>query len=129
MPTRQSSLFNRTEKYMTYDFCSNYLTEGMLERLDAWSEYQEFQRGCWELIQVFSTWETSKDIRENPEEWGCLAGNTLERFELRQSEEFQKLTNAVKNLNTLISQMQAETEINWKAINRDRDFYLKEENK
>ena len=77
---------------------------------------------------LFSAWENSKCIRENPEEWGCLAGNTLERFELRQSEELEKLTNAVKKLNTLISQMKAETEINWKAINRDRDFYLKEEN-
>ena len=129
MPTRQSSLFNRTEKYMTYDFCSNYLDEGMLERLDGWSEYEEYRKCCIELMLLFSAWENSKCIRENPEEWGCLAGNTLERFELRQSEEFQKLTNAVKNLNTLISQMQAETEINWKAINRDRDFYLKEENK
>ena len=125
MPTRKSSLFNKKQAYMTMDFCSDNLSEGMLERLDAWSEYQEFQRGCWELIQVFSTWETSKDIRENPEEWSFL--NTPERFENRQREELHRRTNAVKKLNTLISQMQEETEINWKAIIRD-SYFIKEEN-
>ncbi len=124
MPTRKSSLYDKKQKYVTMDYCSEYLHEGMLERLDGWSEYEEFQIGCYELIKVFSAWETSKVIREKPEEWSFLKKN--ERFQNRKSEDLERSKNAFKKLNTLMSQLNAETEKNWEAIERDGYFTNKE---
>ena len=107
------------------DYCSDYLSEGMLERLDGWSEYEDFQLGCWELIQVFSAYETSKEIREKPETWSWLKNS--KKFELKQIEELERSKNALKKLNTLMSQLNAETETNWKAIVRD-SYFTKGEN-
>ena len=72
MPTTKSSLYEPKGKYVTRNYCSDNLSEGMLERLDNWSQYEQFQKGCWELITIFSAWETSKCIRENPEQWSFL---------------------------------------------------------
>ena len=125
MPTRHSSLYDKKEKYVTMDYCSDNLSEGMLERLDDWSQYEQFQQGCWELIQIFSAWETSKNIREEPEKhWSFL--KNPKHFELRQGEELRRRTNASNKLNTLISQIQVETENNWKAIVRDSYFRTEE---
>ena len=125
MPTRKSCLFDKKQKYVVMDYCSDFLSEGMLERLDGWSEYEDFQLGCWELIQVFSAYETSKEIREKPETWSWL--KNPKKFELKQIEELERSKNALKKLNTLMSQLNAETENNWKAIERD-GYFAKEEN-
>ena len=125
MPTRKSSLYDKKQKYVTMDYCSEYLHEGMLERLDGWSEYEDFQQGCYELITIFSAWENSKSIRENPENWRWL--KNPQQFEFKQKQELERRTNAVDKLNTLISQMQVETENNWKAIVRD-SYFTTEEN-
>ena len=60
MPTRKSSFYDKKQKYVTMDFCSEYLSEGMLERLDDWSQFDDFQQGCFDLITIFSAWENSK---------------------------------------------------------------------
>ena len=120
MPTRKSSLYDKKQNYVTYDYCSDNLSEGMLEHLDSWSEYNEFQNLCWELIKIFSAWENSKNIRENPERWSFL--KNPERFELEKREQLQTRTTSALILKTFISQLNAETEKNWEAIVRDSYF-------
>ena len=126
MPTRKSSLYDKKgwKKYVTMDYCSDYLSEGMLERLDGWSEYEGFKQGCLDLITIFSAWENSKSIRENPENWRWM--KDPKQFEFKQSQEVRRRIDAVNKLNTLISQMQVETENNWKAIVRDSYFRTEE---
>ena len=125
MPTPQSSLYDPNANYVTMNYCSDYLSEGMLERLDGWSEYDDFQIGCYDLISIFSAWETSKCIREKPETWSWL--KKPERFEYQKSDDLERSRNAFKKLNTLMSQLNAETEKNWEAIERD-GYFTKEEN-
>ena len=125
MPTTQSSFYDPKGNYVTRNYCSDNLSEGMLERLDDWSQYEQFQQGCWELIQIFSAWENSKSIRENPEKWSFLK-KTTKHYEMRKEHELERRSNAVNKLITLISQMNEETENNWKAIIRD-SYFTKEE--
>ena len=121
MPTRKSSFYDKKQKYVTMDFCSENISEGMLERLDDWSQFDDFQQGCFDLITIFSAWENSKCIRQNPERWSWLKDPN--QFQFKQTQELERRTKAVDKLNTLISQMQLETEKNWEAI--DRDGYFK----
>ena len=76
MPTKRSSLYDPKKKYVTKNYYSDNLCEGMLERLDDWSQFEQFQIGCDQLVQVFSAWETSRYIREKPEEWSLLKNPT-----------------------------------------------------
>ena len=125
MPTPQSSLYDPNANYVTMNYCSDYLSEGMLERLDGWSEYEEFQIGCFELIKVFSAWENSKGIRENPKLWSEL--KDPKQFNLKQHQKLEQVTNSVDKLNNLISNLKWETERNWKVIGRD-SYFTTEEN-
>ncbi len=129
MPTRKSCLYDKKKakenKYKVMDYCSENLSEGMLERIDDWSQYEDFQQGCWELIQVFSAWENSKGIRENPKLWSNL--KDPKQFNLKQHQKLEQVTNSVDKLNNLISNLKWETERNWKVIGRD-SYFTTEEN-
>ena len=120
MPTKRSSLYDPKKKYVTKNYYSDNLCEGMLERLDDWSQFEQFQIGCDQLVKVFSAWETSRYIREKPEEWSLLKNPT--NFANWQKEHLQRGRDALVKLTNMISQMNAETEKHWEAINRDSYF-------